>query len=94
MRTCPSCNQDKVDSSGRCTNTSCTVYCMRVLEEFSGTKCDGYGVRCQSTNAVRRRQNTAYDDDESNFNTLCEDCQEEADKYWDERWADYYSGCL
>lgn len=42
----------------------------------------------------RKRQNTAYVDDEANFNSLCPPCQEEADAYWAEMWAEYYRGCL
>lgn len=49
--------------------------------------CDNYG-------ATKRRQNTNYVDDEENFKTLCPKCQEENDKYWQERWNDYYSNCM
>lgn len=42
----------------------------------------------------RRRQNTNYVEDESNFATLCADCQKEADAYWSDMWADYYAGCM
>lgn len=41
--------------------------------------------------AFRRRQNTAYNDEESNYATLCWDCQQRADDYWNERWAEYHS---
>lgn len=43
----------------------------------------------------RRRQMTAYHNDESNWNTLCFEHQQEADAYWTERWQDYYNsrGC-
>lgn len=40
----------------------------------------------------KRRQNTAYVNDELNWNTLCPVHQEEADQYWEERWAEYYAG--
>lgn len=94
MRECPSCLKEKVDTSGRCTNTSCTCYCMKVLEGETGLKCDGYEVRCQSMDATRTRQNTKYVEEESNWNTLCEECQKETDEYWADMWSDYYSGCL
>ena len=52
--------------------------------------------RCEKegNDVKRRRQNTQYVDDESNFATLCDDCQSDADEYWSERWAEYYAGCL
>lgn len=42
----------------------------------------------------KRRQHTSYDDDELNFATLCDICQKEQDEYWQERWDEYYRGCL
>jgi len=54
-------------------------------------------VRCQicgKNGAQRRRQNSAYVDDNKNFATLCDDCQEDANEYWQERWNDYYSMIL
>jgi coenzyme F420-reducing hydrogenase beta subunit len=52
------------------------------------------GLNCQhcgSATAVRRRQNTMYEDEESNFATLCVECQDEADEHWQDMWNDYYS---
>lgn len=43
---------------------------------------------------TRRRQNTQYVNDESNFCILCHDCQQEADEHWSDMWADYYSGIM
>ena len=42
----------------------------------------------------RRRQNTAYVDDEMNYVTVCPQCFEEIEEIWKERWAEYYSECL
>lgn len=39
----------------------------------------------------RRRQNTAYCDDELNWVFFCDKCQEMNEEYWAERWSDYYS---
>lgn len=52
--------------------------------------------RCEVTDETvqRRRQNTAYVKDESNYAVLCNHCQAEADEYWSDMWAEYYSGCL
>lgn len=41
--------------------------------------------------ATRSRQSTAYVDDELNYDTLCEECQEIADEYWEYKWKEYYS---
>ena len=54
----------------------------------------GEDMKCQhcgKEGAEKRRQNTAYADDEWNFAILCDECQEESHKYWQERWDDYYS---
>lgn len=45
---------------------------------------------CGKEGAERRRQNTAYPKDESNFATLCPECQEDADEYWRDQWNEYY----
>lgn len=42
----------------------------------------------------RRRQLSQYHNDESNWLTACQDCNDEADEYWRERWQEYYSGVL
>jgi hypothetical protein len=47
-----------------------------------------------SRKVKRRHQNTRYVDDESNYVTVCDQCFEEIEEYWKERWAEYYSGCL
>jgi len=51
-------------------------------------------VLCQACNkpgAKKRRQNTAYVDDEANFSILCDDCQQQADEYWKDMWDEYYA---
>jgi hypothetical protein len=50
--------------------------------------------KCGDIGATRNRQMTAYNDDTMNFANLCPECQEECNKYWKERWSDYYAGCL
>ena len=42
----------------------------------------------------RFRMNTQYVDDASNYMVGCKDCKTESDEYWDERWREYYAGCL
>jgi len=42
----------------------------------------------------RRRTRTAHADDAQNFEVPCLDCYEEHDDYWNERWDEYYRGCL
>lgn len=52
------------------------------------------GCRTWRTDILRRRQLTQYTDDASNWVTQCADCQAYADKYWEDRWQEYYSGLL
>jgi hypothetical protein len=40
------------------------------------------------------RQNTSYNDEDSNWSTFCIDHQKEVDEHWDEMWKDYWSGRL
>ena len=57
-----------------------------VANTLLNIKCE----QCGKLGAVRRRQNTLYAEDDSNFHTLCAVCQKEADDYWQERWDEYY----
>ena len=57
------------------------------------------GLRCQHCDEItpdvkRRRQNTAYEKEEMNWVVLCDECHEENEAYWQERWDDYYGGLL
>ena len=42
----------------------------------------------------RRRQNTAYAQDESNWVFLCDECNIINEEHWAERWQEYYSSIL
>lgn len=42
----------------------------------------------------RRRQNTAYEDEESNYITVCRKCYDEVQALWAEKWEEYWSSCL
>lgn len=87
MKKCPVCST-KVKEDGRCRNVSCSAYSHRVCEEDpSCDKCGQYG-------AAKNRQNTAYEDDEKNYATLCDICQTEEDEHWKYMWADYWSSRL
>ena len=57
---------------------------------ITGVQCDGFDGPCESMNATRQKQNTAYVDRERNWVTLCPDCMKGNDEYWAEMWADYY----
>lgn len=46
---------------------------------------------CGQAGAEKRRQFTAYAYDELNFAILCDECQEEVNEYWKDRWDEYYS---
>ena len=52
--------------------------------------CQGAEGPCQRL-GKRRRQNTAYNDEESNWVHLCDQCFEQNEKYWGEMWSEYYS---
>ena len=80
-------NQDPNEKSGTSTPLSATICSVRV-------RCHGWEGPCESMDAKRRRQNTRYEDDAQNWVTLCDDCMEANDAYWDDMWADYYSGCM
>ena len=56
-------------------------------------RCQGAEGPCENLGKLSR-QNTAYSDDESNWDTLCASCQERLDELWQERWDEYYAGCL
>lgn len=57
-------------------------------------RCSGWEGPCTSRHGKERRQNTYYQQEASNWNTLCPKCQEAADAYWKERWDEYYAGCM
>jgi hypothetical protein len=42
----------------------------------------------------RRRLNTAYVNEESNWLTSCQECYDEACDHYAELWNDYYGGLL
>lgn len=49
------------------------------------------GCKERKPDAHRRRQYTAYVEEEQNWKVLCDDCQEENDEYWHEQWQEYYN---
>ena len=44
--------------------------------------------RCRTVE--RRRMNTAYANEESNFTTCCAECFERTEDYWRDCWQEYY----
>ena len=54
-------------------------------------KCERCGAL---DNVVTYRQRTMYENGKDNMVTLCEPCRQENDEYWDEKWDEYYRGCL
>lgn len=48
----------------------------------------------QSYTVERRRLNTQYVDDASNWLTSCAACYADQEEYYAERWAEYYNGCM
>jgi hypothetical protein len=53
-------------------------------------QCTGFSHPCENE-GKRRRQNTAYADDERNWVVLCDECFAENEEHWHEMWAEYYS---
>lgn len=72
---------------------------MSSTTELTTGELQAQSVTCQqceqeSTTVERRRQNTAYADEESNWVTVCEKCFEKIQENWEEMWEDYYAGRL
>lgn len=42
----------------------------------------------------RRRMNTSYVNEDSNYETCCLECHDGHEEYWRERWEEYYAGCM
>jgi len=57
-------------------------------------KCEGFSAPCGKYKATSFRLRTFYVNKEDNFRILCPKCQEEARKYWNEVWREYYSNVL
>ena len=55
--------------------------------------CKGFYGPC-FRKGYKRRQATAYVDDNSNWTFLCDRCSEENNKHWYDQWNDYYSQCM
>ena len=49
---------------------------------------------CQRGGAIRRRQGTAYVEDELNWVTLCDECHELNEEHWADMWQEYYASRL
>lgn len=56
----------------------------------------GYCPQCKRwfVYPKRRRMDTAYVDEESNYCYVCAACYVSIQEYWDEQWRNYYSGLL
>ena len=55
--------------------------------------CDGFQGPCFKL-GEKRRQRTAYHDDDLNWVFLCDECMEMNQGNWDEMWSDYYHQVL
>jgi len=53
--------------------------------------CQGFDGPCKNP-GIRYHQRTQYSEEESNWVTLCPECRKVNDAFWDEMWADLYSG--
>ena len=57
------------------------------------TLCQGIVGPCNNK-GVKRRQNTAYVEDERNWVFMCDECAKINDEHWQELWDDYYRDCM
>jgi len=68
-----------------------TYFLLRKL--FPKHICQGYDGPCCRL-GKRRRMNTQYLNEESNWCVACDDCFEAIEAEWAERWDEYYRGCM
>lgn len=62
---------------------------------IEGLICEGMYGPCERRDVSEVICRTQYCEAAMNINPiLCPDCAKEYNEYWDEMWADYYSGCL
>jgi len=78
---------------------ACLPHAAAALRKFNGPEngtepCEGWFGPCTNMNATRIRMETAYEDEERNWRTLCPECQKACDAHWEEMWAEVYGGIL
>jgi hypothetical protein len=55
------------------------------------TVCQGVNGPCDNE-GKKRRQNTAYNDDERNWVVMCDECKKHNDEHWDDMWRELNQG--
>lgn len=63
------------------------------LKRLGVPLCDGFCGPCFRI-GKKQRQNTQYNNEEDNWVFLCDNCMKENDAHWEERWDEFYRGCL
>lgn len=65
---------------------------MKQLELWPGQflKCQRCGCLCGEL----RRQNTHYTDEASNYVILCDLCDIENERYWEDMWKEYHMSVM
>lgn len=78
-------------------NNSISIPPKSCLEEFKdGEPCPV----CDSARPLKYSkgywgmQNTRYEDENSNWAFLCEECHEDNDEHWREMWSEYYADVM
>lgn len=65
-----------------------------ILDDFKYMKCRMCGsyskVTRRSTGSAYHYEGTTGDNDDPNYDTLCEECWKESDEYWQDMWNEYY----
>lgn len=55
-------------------------------------RCEGKKHRCAGGGAYFAGINTAYHEELNNYMFGCKDCHDETNRYYDDLWAEYWSG--
>ncbi len=65
------------------------VYLYKFLRFIKVPLCRGFDDICFNI-GKKRRQRTAYVDDDLNWCFLCDECMEYNNEHWNDMWNDYY----
>lgn len=79
--------EDAVSIQKTCTKRKTGMNTTNAIEQ-----CDCCGE--YSATVALRRMNTAYEDDNMNWERTCLECHLEHEKHWEEAWQEYWAGRL
>jgi len=64
-----------------------------IIDECSKPPCQGSVGPCDKF-GTRRRTNTSFEDEESNYVNMCDECFEIEQAHWADMWDEYYGSVL